>query len=195
MTHRKYELKKRAQRQEETRQRIVEAAVHLHQTVGGQAATISAIADEAGVERLTVYRHFPDERSLLSACTSHYFEQHPPPDPAPWRAIADPKRCLRAVLTDIYAYHRETEAMMISTYRDLDSFPLLQELLASFLTYWVEVQNLLTDKLSRDEESRALIRGAVGLAISFSTWRLLISQQGLPDSQAIDLLVAMLTCL
>jgi AcrR family transcriptional regulator len=195
MTHRKYELKKRAQRQEETRQRIVEAAVHLHQTVGGQAATISAIAEEAGVERLTVYRHFPDERSLLTACTGHYFEQHPPPDPAPWRAIAEPERCLRAALTDIYAYHRETEAMMNSTYRDLDTIPLLQELLAPFFTQWDEVRNLLADKFAGDGASRELIRGAVGLAISFLTWRLLIRQQGLHDSQAIDLMVAMITCL
>src|SRR5438552_15155801 len=77
---RKYQLKRRAERQEETRQRIVEATIALHQTVGGAGATISAIAARAGVERPTVYRHFPDERALLTACTGHYLALNPPPD-------------------------------------------------------------------------------------------------------------------
>ena len=99
MANRKYELKKRAEHQEETRQRIVEATVHLHETIGGQAATISAIAQQAGVERLTVYRHFPDERSLVTACTRHYLEQHPPPNAERWCGLGEPELCLRTALT------------------------------------------------------------------------------------------------
>src|SRR5262245_32191160 len=129
MTTRKYQLKRRAERQEETRQRIVEAAVHLHETVGERGATISAIAAEAGVERLTVYRYFPDERALLSACTSHYLSLNPPPNPENWRSIADPELCLQTALTEIYAYHRRTEAMMNSANRDMATLPVLRELL------------------------------------------------------------------
>ena len=84
---RRYALKRRADRQNETRQRIVEATVHLHQTIGGAKTTISAIAEKAGVERLTVYRHFPDEKTLFTACTSHYLALNPPPDPAAWEKI------------------------------------------------------------------------------------------------------------
>src|SRR3954471_17962489 len=108
MTKRKYELNKRAERQDETRQRIIEAAIHLHQTVGGRGSSISAIAQEAGVERLTVYRHFPDEQALLSACTSHYQAQHPAPDPGHWLAIDDPEVRLRTAIAEIYAYHQQT---------------------------------------------------------------------------------------
>ena len=66
---RRYTLKRRAELQAETRQRIVDAAVALHSSVGPAATTISAIAEHAGVERLTVYRHFPDELTLLRACS------------------------------------------------------------------------------------------------------------------------------
>src|ERR671919_2710297 len=84
---RKYEKKRRAEQEAETRQRIVEAMVALHREVGPARTTISAIAERAGVERLTVYRHFPDERSLFEACTGHWRASHPPPDPGPWTQI------------------------------------------------------------------------------------------------------------
>ena len=87
---RKYQLNKRAERQQETRRRIEAAAIALHEEVGGVAATITAIAERAGVSRLTVYRHFPDERSLLTACTGTYLAANPPPDPRDWARIPDP---------------------------------------------------------------------------------------------------------
>ncbi len=103
---RKYDMKRRAKRQEETRQRIVEATVELHKTVGMARTTISAIAEKAGVERLTVYRHFPDERALFSACSGHWNAANPPPDPASWTQVADPEERLRSALSEVYAYHR-----------------------------------------------------------------------------------------
>ena len=64
---RKYELKKRAERQDETRQRIVEATVALHEELGPAQTSISKIAERAGVRRSTVYRHFPDEDAPFAA--------------------------------------------------------------------------------------------------------------------------------
>ena len=87
---RKYELKKRAERQEETRRRIVEAAIQLHRTKGPARTTFSDIAALAGVQRHTLYRYFPDERAMGLACSGLHFELNPPPDPAAWEAIADP---------------------------------------------------------------------------------------------------------
>src|SRR5690606_6889289 len=107
-----YNLKQRAKAEADTRRRIVEAAIHLHESVGDAATTVTAIADRAGVGRVTVYRHFPDERSLLTACTNHYFELNPPPDPASWAGIADPNQRLETALTDLYAFYRRTEGML-----------------------------------------------------------------------------------
>src|ERR671915_1215643 len=100
---RKYEMKRRARRQEETRRRIIEATVELHQTVGMARTTISAIAEKAGVQRLTVYRHFPDERALFHACTGHWRAANPPPEPGPWSQIADPHERLGMALAEVYA--------------------------------------------------------------------------------------------
>src|SRR5215208_5174558 len=86
---------RRDSRRERTRQRIVEATIELHETVGTARTTISAIAEKAGVQRLTVYRHFPDERALFTACRGHWSATNPPPDPATWTQSADPEERLR----------------------------------------------------------------------------------------------------
>jgi AcrR family transcriptional regulator len=95
---RTYTLKKRAEQQAQTRQRIVEAAIDLHGTVGPANTTFSMIAERAGVQRHTLYAHFPDERSLLQACSGLHGERHPMPDAAAWRDIPDPRQRLTASL-------------------------------------------------------------------------------------------------
>ena len=106
---RAYELKQRAERQEQTRQRIIEAAIELHQTLGPARTTVTGIADRAGVSRLTVYRYFPDELALGMACSSLYWELHPLPDPEAWQSSPILAGRLRAALKETYAYHRQTE--------------------------------------------------------------------------------------
>ena len=115
---RTYRLKKRAERQEETRRRIVEAAVDLHTSTGPGRTTVSAIAEGAGVERHTYYRHFPKERDLISACTGLYMERNPLPDPAEWREIADPLKRLRRGLKDMYSYYEQNEQLLANVVRD-----------------------------------------------------------------------------
>src|SRR3954454_25137814 len=95
---RKYELKKRAEDMAETRLRITEAAIDLHGTVGPSRATLSAVAKRAGVERRTLYRHFPTEGDLFAACSTHSFTANPWPDLANWRAIGDPQQRLERAL-------------------------------------------------------------------------------------------------
>src|SRR3712207_6601266 len=105
----KYQLKKRAEREEETRLRIVRATVELHETVGPALTTRRAIAERAGVSRPTVYSHFPDELSLGKACSALDLSENPLPDPGVWEEIADPERRLREALTELYAYFRSEE--------------------------------------------------------------------------------------
>lgn len=194
MGNRKYQLKKRALHQIETRQRIVDATVHLHETVGVPGTTISAIAKQAGVERLTVYRHFSDEHSLLTACTGHYLSQNPLPDPSHWESVEDPELRLRAALGEIYAYYRLTEAMMNTTYRDIESVPTLQEVLASFFEYWCNIRDRLAESYPGADETRQLVSASIGHAIHFLTWRSLVRQQGLGDDLAVEVMAKMVRC-
>ena len=118
MKRRKYELKKRAEREQETRLRIVRATVELHETVGPALTTRSAIAERAGVSRPTVYSHFPDELSLGKACSSLDLSENPLPDPEPWEEIADPESRLRVALSELYYYFRRREGLLANILRD-----------------------------------------------------------------------------
>ena len=191
---RRYDMKRRAKRQEETRQRIVEATVGLHETVGMARTTISAIAEKAGVERLTVYRHFPDERALFSACSAHWSAANPPPDPASWTQISDPEERLRVALMEVYAYHQRTEPMMSNFVRDAPAEPVLFEIGAPYLQLFEQMRYVLATGWGVEDERLALLLAALGHALDFQTWRSLARQQGLDDERAVGLMVNMVRC-
>src|SRR6266571_7110017 len=96
----------RERKREQTRRRIVEAAVELHSTIGPSRTSFSAVARRAGVTRPTLYAYFPDETSLFMACSAHGLALDPPPDPARWTDAVDPLQRLRLALSDLYAYYR-----------------------------------------------------------------------------------------
>jgi AcrR family transcriptional regulator len=192
---RKYDMKRRAKRQEETRQRIVEATVELHQSVGMARTTISAVAEKAGVQRLTVYRHFPNERALFSACTEYWSAANPPPDPASWTQIAAPQERLRMALSEVYAYHRRTEPMIANVVRDAEVHPLTREMAEPSFQLFERMRYVLATGWGLEDEQRALLLAVLGHALDFQTWRSLTRQQALSDEQAIQVMVATITCL
>jgi AcrR family transcriptional regulator len=186
---RKYELRERAERLTATRKRIVEATVELHDSLGPSRTTISAIAARAGVQRLTVYRHFPDERTLFQACSRHWTAQNPKPDLAKWAALDDPEERLRTALTEIYAFYRATEGMTGNILRDLPDSPVLQEVAVPFLEYWQTVRDVLDRGWKTRGHKRALLRAVIGHAVGFDTWRSLTGREGLDDAAAAQAMV------
>ena len=182
---RTYRLKRRAERQDETRQRIVDAAIELHQTIGPAATTTTDIAERAGVGRVTVYRHFPDEATLARACSGHYFAQHPLPRPPEWRTIADPVERFRHGLGETYAYHRSTEAMLAHVLADARNHPVM----APYHAHWETATDVLLAPWRARGRRRTLLRAGIALAVSFDTWRLLVREQALHDAQAIELML------
>ncbi len=185
---RSYQLKRRAERQAETRQRIAAATAELHAEVGPAATTISAIAERAGVERLTVYRHFPDESDLLRACQQHFLAAHPYPDLSAWASIAEPAERLRRALCELYIHYRETEAMTANILRDAPSMPALAALLTDIPAYYLAACALLAAPFAASIERRPLLLAAIGHALDFETWRSLARRQGLADEQAVELM-------
>ncbi len=186
---RKYELKERARRQEETRRRIVEAAVDLHTSVGPARTTISAIAERAGVERHTVYAHFPDERTLFRACSAHWRAEHPAPDFARLAQPDDPARRLRRSLTEMYAWYESVEPHLALFVRDAPLTVSGSETLA-------ETTGRITafaDELARGWPRRQSVRAAIGHALEFETWRSLVRRQGLSRKQAVDTMLRLAT--
>lgn len=175
MKKRKYTLKKRAEGQEETRARIVEAAMALHEELGPRNTTISAVAERAGVQRLTVYRHFADEHALFQACTSGWLAVHPPPPVPAMQGQADEVEALRA----LYAYYRDTERMWVVSYRDVDMVTALQAPMQAVGDYLKAYAVALLSAWPRNRRPAAL-RAAAALAVQFSTWRTLAMAR-LPD--------------
>lgn len=188
-------MRRRAERQDATRQRIVDATVALHQEVGMTRTTVSEVAARAGVERATVYRHFPDERALIVACTNHYFAQHPLPDPGPWLEIPDSEVRLRTGLTEIYAFHRRTERMIASTAPDLPHHPVAQEVVAPMFAHWGRVHEVLVADWVTSEGDTRSISAAIGHAIAFSTWQSLVRQLGVDEAEAVEMMVTLARCL
>ena len=186
---RKYELKQRAESQAETRQRIVEATVELHRTLGPARTTISSIAELAGVQRLTVYRHFPDEQAIFRACSGHWAALHPHPDVSRWQAVDDPAERLRVALREIYGYFRATEGMSANIRRDLPDLPAAQEVAAPVAAYWGTVRSVLESGWNVRGPRRKNLRAVIGHAVEFETWRSLVRGQGLDDDAAAELMV------
>ena len=172
-------------RRDETRQRIVDATIELHQTLGPAATTVSEIAERAGVGRVTVYRHFPDEPTLSRACSGQYFERNQPPDPDRSRAIDDARERLRAALRETYAYHRSTEAMMTRVLADARD----HSATAPYHELWRDATDVLVEPWRVRGRRRVLLRAGIALALSFDTWRTLVQEQALTDEQAVELML------
>jgi AcrR family transcriptional regulator len=196
----KYQLRKRAEREEETRLRIVRAAVELHEILGPALTTRSAIAERAGVSRPTVYSHFPDELSLGKACSALDLSENPLPDPGVWEEIADPERRLRAALSELYDYFRRREGLLANILRDqemphLKDDPDVREIMRPIVEHWERMQSALAMGWEAPtSHSEALLLGAVGLALDFQSWRTMARKQGMSDEQAVELMVRMVLC-
>ncbi len=178
---RTYTKKRRAEQEVATRQRIVEAAVELHGSVGPARTTVSMVAERAGVQRHTFYAHFPDEKGLFVACSGLSLERDPPPDAAPWRAIAGRRERLRAGLGAIYGWYERNAELTACVLRDAEVHSLTRETLeSSFGPYFAAHHEVLGLKLNAKQ------RAMLGLALSFFTWRALVREVGLKPAAAVE---------
>jgi AcrR family transcriptional regulator len=170
-TKRKYELKKRADDVAKTHRRITEAAIELHGSVGPSRTTLSAVAKRAGVERRTLYRHFPTEADLFEACSTHYFDVNPWPDVAGWRTIRDPHERLKQALDELYAYYERTEPMLSNVLRDAELVDFAHDAVAPLHDYLEEAAQVLATGWRARGRKRQLRTRALRHALAFSTWR------------------------
>jgi AcrR family transcriptional regulator len=191
MTTRPYQLRKRAEAMEVTRRRITEAAVELHGSVGPARTTITAIADRAGVQRQTVYRHFPTDDDLYAACSQHFYEADPWPDPQGWRKIADPGERLAAALEELYAYYERTQAMWTNVLRDETLVAPVAAALMGFWSYLDAAADALTAGWSVRGGRRRVLRAAARHAVDFRTWQSLARDGEVSRAAVVELTSAM----
>ena len=161
----------------------------LHGSVGPARTTISAVAEKAGVQRATVYRHFPDEEALFGACSAHWMSLHPPPDAGGWARIADPEERLRAGLADLYAWYGSDEQMFVNTRRDAALVPAMAGPVAAGRAALVAmVEALMRGRPERGHRRRRVL-AAISHATAFGTWYSLTREGGLSDDEAIGVML------
>ena len=185
---RPYRMTRRAELEGETRRRITESAVALHEEVGPARTTISAVAERAGVRRSTVYRHFPTEEALFAACSSHWRAEHPPPDIGAWAALQSPTGRTELALGELYAFYARTRAMYESLLRDEPLVPIVERLLGDFHGYLRATQDVLMAGRGLRGRAARRTRAAIGHAVAFATWRSLTLEQGLAVDDAVALM-------
>ncbi len=188
---RPYRKKKRAELEADTRRRITESAVELHGTVGPSRTSMSSVAELAGVPRSTLYRHFPDETALFDACSSHWTAANPPPDITAWAATADPDERLRNALKEMYAYWRQTERMIENMVRDEANNENVRRHFGGFRAYLEAARDTLLAGRGLRGAARERVRAAIGHALALQTWQSLVRNEGLDDSQAVELMAGL----
>jgi AcrR family transcriptional regulator len=191
-SRREYKLNKRARKQAETRVRIIEAVVALHEEVGPARTTVVEIADRAQVSRPTVYSHFPDEQSLITACSNHWSLANPRPDTDAWRQIANPQKRLRVALGELYAYYAPRERMLANVLRDSALMPsIAQAVERTFGPYVGAATEILATGWEDRKRERRKLLAALRLALDFHTWQSLTRTGGLTDKEAVKLMAAL----
>jgi len=185
---RSYELKIRAERQEETRLRIVDATVELHREVGPAKTTVAEIARRAGVSRLTVYQHFPEMGDLFAACQGRFIEFNPRPDLGPALALDDPDERVREVLRLLYRSYGRTAPMTEKIQRDRHAIPALNALMERTGDAQLDRTADVLAAGFRARGSRAKhVRALIRLALDFWTWKRLRSE-GLTAGDAAEIM-------
>jgi AcrR family transcriptional regulator len=177
---RRYEQRKRAEDVAATKQRITQAALELHGTLGPSRTTVSAVAERAGVQRHTVYRHFPTEADLVAACSAHFWQSEPAPDAEGWASLAQ-------ALDELYAYYERNETMYANLFRDEALMPVVRDRFVGFREYLAEAARVL----GRGRPRRRAVRAALRHAVDFRTWRSLAREGGLSRAQTIALMTAL----
>jgi AcrR family transcriptional regulator len=189
---RTYRKRRRADLEDETRLRITEATMHLHEEIGPAKTTVSAIADRAGVQRATVYRHFPDDDALIGACSAHWISLNPFPDIGAWSGIDDVDERLRSGLAEMYAWYERTETMVERLLRDRAAVPPVDQRLGARDAYLDAAADVLLRGRPERGARRRRTRAAIAHALEFETWRSLVRRQGLDRDDAIELMTRLL---
>lgn len=157
---------KRADKLDETRQRIVEAAVELHSSLGPARTTVSQIAERAGVQRHTYYAHFPDEKELYLACSGLALERDPLPDLELLHMLPAGRARVQTGLERLYGWYERNEHLAACVLRDAEHHELTREMVELRLTpFFSNCAHRLGEGMG--ERSQSLL----GVALEFRCWR------------------------
>lgn len=185
---RKYDLGKRRDLVEETRQRIVDAALALHTSRGPASTSVRDIAARADVSLVTVYRHFPAADEIYRACRARFFEKYPPP-----RFEVKPKDAreerVRALLRQLYGYYDAVGDLMWPVLRDSELVPEVGAGFREMEKSFTEIAEQAVLAGGRPTPDLQRVVDLVVLFMSLATWRTLVRVRGRTSLETAELAV------
>ena len=185
---RKYSMDRRSATVDETRRRIVEATMALHDEQGILATSMQDIAARADVALGTVYRHFPTIEDLVPACGGRNFELNPPPNRAVFAGLPTRAERARALIAAYYAHYALHPRMFEIGMAEAEKLPAL----AAFMDDGkAHLLRLVTEAIAPTPSGADAFKLAVALC-SFSSWQAL-TQAGFSSDAAAALASAILT--
>jgi AcrR family transcriptional regulator len=174
---RNYRLNERAKAQDETRERIVQATMALHDEQGVAATSFTDVARRAGIGAATVYRHFATIDALVAACGAHVWAEMRPPVPELATAVFEgvvgrPARLLRLV-DELDAFYHRGALRLHKAAADREAVPGLDEFLKA-------VEAGVVDLVREAVKGEELPELAIALLISLTEFPVWQSLQRLP---------------
>jgi AcrR family transcriptional regulator len=175
---------RRAAAQGETRERIIQATMALHDERGITQTSINDIAARAGVGAATVLRHFPDINALVTACGQHVAAEMAPPSPADapalFAGLSTTDERLGKLVRELHAFYERGHVRIEIAGQDRSRV----EALDRFLTMLDEGRRaLLRAAMAPDNPDDALIAALMALS-SICVWKSLRDSGFSPDAMA-----------
>jgi AcrR family transcriptional regulator len=177
---RTYRQEKRAASAEETRLRIVEAAMTLHAEQGIVATSIKDIAAMADVGIGTVYHHFPTYEDIVRACGARMHVLTRPPTPQSFAHLDSLDQRVERFVQELFAYYERYPSFERGRC-DRDKLPVLAEAVAR---HEKAIEEVVREALRLGQFDEQVIRTTIAL-VDFAVYRSL-TDGGLTVPQAAD---------
>ena len=183
MSPRRYRSDRRQAGVDETRRRIVGAAVALHAEQGAMATSFAQVAKRADVAVPTVYKHFPNQAALLQSCTGHVFACSPALGPEIYRGLATAEARLAALAKAAFAVHRFQAPWMRRGIHEAALMPDLAKIVDEARSQFRRLVALALEPRFAGRPPAGLV-ALIEILLGFSAWQRLAEEAGLSQSGA-----------
>ncbi len=163
-------------RRSDTRQRIIEEALHLFASNGYDAVSVSQIAQAVGIKAPSLYKHFPSKRAIFDAIVEHMRQldaEHAKQAEVPGMdeeeaesEIDAPKPAkLRAFMVDRFRYwtedglaHDYRRMLTLEQYKSSENMAMYQKVLGSGPVAYIEdmLGAMLDEGLLRGDDPKRM---------------------------------------
>lgn len=180
MSPRRYTMGKRAVAVEETRRRILDAALAEYAATGISDASMQSIARRADVAAGTVLYHFPDPDDLADAVLAASVERMAVPDPEMVSAAGELPDRIRVMTSELFRVYAHTTSEYLAWTKS-QGHPAMARVEGWYNDRYAALLVAALGASSRD--SRAL---QVVSALVEPGFRANLVQRGLTDEQAVE---------